>query len=345
MEKEKCKEFGFNLDQYSVIGNTDECAMALDAALITTPNAGIPVEVLTSFNQRAIDVLTQKRTATEIFAERKFSDRASLIQKVRMMEATGYTQPYDDYADNGKSGVNYNFIPRENYLFETVIKYGDLEQEMVAKTRANYLADLQASAALNIAIDFNRFYMRGVEGLENYGIINQPNLPEAIFASTVTVGGGSHTEWEYKTGAQIYDDIVAMVSDMSARAGGHVDLTTRYKLVIGTAVYAQLIKQNSLGTETVIGMIKRSLPNLEVVVAPEYDDDVLTDASHSGVQRMAQLIAVEVEGTPTGELGFSEKLSAGRVVPYMSHHAQKFMAGTYGAIIYRPVFVSTMIGV
>ena len=195
---------------------------------------------------------------------------------------------------------------------------------------------------LNIAIDFNRFYMKGVDGLENYGIINQPNLPSAIVAATVTVGGGTHTEWFYKTGAQIYDDIVAMISDMSARSGGHVGLDTKYKLVVGRAVYAQLIKQNSLGTETVIGMIKRSLPNLEVVVSPEYDDDASAD---SGVQRMAQLIAVEVEGIPTGELGFSEKLSAGRVVPYMSHLAQKFMAGTYGAIIYRPVFVTTMLGV
>lgn len=339
MDKEQCKEFGFNLDRYGVIGTDEECKMAMDAALITTPNAGIPVEVLTSFNQRAIDVLTQKRTATEIFAERKFSDRASLIQKVRMVEATGYTQPYDDYADNGKTGVNYNFIPRENYLFETVIKYGDLEQEMVAKSRANLLADLQSNAARVIAIDFNRFYMRGVEGLENYGIINAPNLPAAIVAAN---GAGGSSTWASKTGAEIYNDIVAMVSDMSARAGGHVDLATKYKLVVGTAVYANLVKQNSLGTETVIGMIKRSLPNLEVVVAPEYDDDM---GVASGVQRIVQLIAVEVEGVPTGELGFSEKLSAGRVVPYMSHHAQKFMAGTYGAIIYRPVFISTMIGV
>ena len=331
MDKELLQEKGFNLNQYGVIGADEECKMAMDAALITTANAGIPVEVLTSFNERAIKVLTQKRAATEIFAERKFSDRAELIKKFRQVEATGFTQPYSDYSDNGKSDVNYNFIPRENYLFETVIKYGDLEQEMVAKAKANLLADKQEAAALNIAIDFNRFYMSGVSGLENYGILNAPNLPAAITAATVS----GHTEWSYKSGAEIYADIVALMTNMSTRAGGHIDMTTRFKLVVGPSIYAELAKQNSLGTETVIGMIKRSFTNLEVVVAPEYDDST----------KKIQLIAVEVDGIPTGELGFSEKLSAGRVVPFLSYHAQKFMAGTYGAIVYRPVFVSTMTGI
>ena len=331
MDKELLQEKGFNLNQYGVVGADEECKLAMDAALITTANAGIPVEVLTSFNERAIKVLTQKRAATEIFAERKFSDRAELIKKFRQVEATGFTQPYSDYSDNGKSDVNYNFIPRENYLFETVIKYGDLEQEMVAKAKANLLADKQEAAALNIAIDFNRFYMSGVSGLENYGILNAPNLPAAITAATVS----GHTEWSYKSGADIYADIVALMTNMSTRAGGHIDMTTRFKLVVGPSIYAELAKQNSLGTETVIGMIKRSFTNLEVVVAPEYDDST----------KKIQLIAVEVDGIPTGELGFSEKLSAGRVVPFLSYHAQKFMAGTYGAIVYRPVFVSTMTGI
>lgn len=331
MDKEQLKEYGFGLDKYGVVGSLEEGKMAMDAALITDPNMGIPVEALTFFDERVIKILTQKRAANEIFDERKFGSRADLIRKFKQVEDTGYTQPYSDYSDNGKSDVNYNYPARENYLFETVIKYGDLEQEMTAKAKVNLLADKQAAAATNIAIDFNRFYMNGVSGLENYGILNAPNLPSAVVAATVS----GHTEWSYKSGADIYADIVAMVNDMSARAGGHIDLNTRFKLVVGPSIYAQLIKQNALGTETVIAMVKRSLVNLDVVVAPEYDDST----------KKIQLIAVEIDGIPTGELGFSEKLSAGRVVAYLSHHAQKFMAGTYGAIVYRPIFVSTMTGI
>lgn len=332
MDKEQLKEYGFNLDEYGVIGTIEEGKMAMDDALITTPNMGIPVEALTYFDDRAIKILTDKRTATEIFSERKFGSRADLIRKFRQIEGTGYTQPYSDYSDNGITNVNYNYPARENYLFETVIKYGDLEQEMTAKGKINLLADKQAEAANIIAIDFNRFYMNGVAGLENYGILNAPNLPSAIVAGT---GASGYATWATKTGAEIYADIVAMMADMSARCGGHVNMTTRYKLVVGPSVYPYLAQQNALGTETVLGMIKRSFTNLEVVVSPEYDDST----------KKIQLIAVEIDGIPTGELGFSEKLSAGRVVAYLSHHAQKFMAGTYGAVVYRPIFITTMTGI
>ena len=331
MEKEQLKEYGFQLDDYQVIGTQEEGKMAMDAALLTTPNMGVPVELLTYFDNRAIEIITQKRAATEIFNEFKAGTRADKIRKFLMIENTGYTQPYSDYSDNGKSDINTNYPARENYLFETVIKYGDVEQEETAKAKINLLARKQNSAATNIAIDFNRFYMSGVANLKNYGILNAPNLPAAITAATVS----GHTEWSYKSGQEIYADIVALMANMSARCGGHVDMTTKYKLVVGPSVYAYLAQQNALGSETVIGMIKRSFINLEVVVAPEYDD----------ATKKIQLIAEDVDGQPTGELAFSEKLIAGRVVPYLSHHAQKFMAGTFGAVVYRPIFVSTMTGI
>ena len=174
--------------------------------------------------------------------------------------------------------------------------------------------------------------MNGVEGLENYGILNQPNLPAAIVAKQ---GAGNSSLWSQKTGQEIYEDIVDMMSDMAERGEGLVDQSTKYKLCVGPSSNAQLNKLNTLGTESVLALIKRNFPNLEVVVAPEYDDTT----------KKIQLIALDVEGTPTGECAFSEKLIAGRVVPGLSHFAQKFMAGVYGAVIYRPVFVSTMTGI
>ena len=119
MDKEQLKEYGFNLDSYEVVGNAEEGKMAMDAALITNPNMGVPVEALTYFDERVIKILTQKRAATEIFNERKFGSRADLIRKFKQVEDTGFTQPYSDYSDNGKSDVNYNYPARENYLFET----------------------------------------------------------------------------------------------------------------------------------------------------------------------------------------------------------------------------------
>ena len=332
MDINTCKEYGIDLSQYKVCGGIEEGAMAMDAALVTTPNAGIPVELLTFFDSRAIEVLLAKRSATQIFNEVKAGSRADAVRKFRVQEATGYTQPYSDYANNGKADVNYNFPVRENYLFETTIAYGDQEVAETSRAKANLIADKQRAAATTIAVDMNKFYMNGVAGLQNYGLLNQPNLPAAIVAAN---GAGGTATWSTKTGTEIYNDIVALMSDIASRTEGNVDQQTKYKLVVGPSSNAELNKLNSFGTETVLTLIKRSFPNLEVVVAPEYDDTT----------KKIQLIAMDIDGTPTGELAFSEKLIAGRVVADLSSYRQKFLAGTYGAVIYRPVLVSTMTGI
>lgn len=333
MDKNILQEKGFDLSQYSVVGTQEEGVMAMDAALVTTPNAGIPVELLTFFDNRAIEILTAKRSATKIFNEVKAGTRADLVRKFRVMEKTGYTQPYSDYANNGKADVNYNFPLRENYLFETTIAYGDQEVAETSRAKISLVSDKQASAATAIAIDMNKFYMNGVAGLQNYGILNQPNLPAAIVAAST--GTGSSPLWANKDGGKIYDDIVALMSDIASRTQGNVDQETKYKLIVGPSSNAELNKLNAFGTETVLSLIKRNFPNLEVVVAPEYDDST----------KKIQLIALDVDGTPTGEMAFSEKLVAGRLVPDLSSYRQKFMAGTYGCVVYRPVLVSTMTGI
>lgn len=332
MEKETLKEYGIDVAQYSVVGTQEEGVMAMDAALLTTPNAGIPVELLTFFDNRAIDILMAKRAATKIFNEVKAGTRADLVRKFRVLEKTGYTQPYSDYANNGKADVNYNFPARENYLFETTIAYGDQEVAETSRAKINLVSDKQASAATAIAVDMNKFYMNGVAGLQNYGILNQPNLPSAIVAKN---GAAGTATWSTKTGTEIYNDIVALMSDIASRTEGNVDQETKYKLIVGPSSNAELNKLNAFGTETVLALIKRNFPNLEVVVAPEYDDST----------KKIQLIALDVDGTPTGEMAFSEKLIAGRLIPDLSSYRQKFMAGTYGCVVYRPVLVSTMTGI
>ena len=332
MDINTCKEYGIDLGQYKVVGGIEDGVMAMDAALVTTPNAGIPVELLTLFDNRAIQVLLAKRAATEIFNEVKAGTRADAVRKFRVLENTGYTQPYSDYANNGKADVNYNFPMRENYLFETTIAYGDQEVAETSRAKISLVADKQMAATTAIAVDMNKFYMNGVAGLQNYGLLNQPNLPAAIVAAN---GAGGSATWASKTGTEIYNDIVALMSDIASRTEGNVDQQTKYKLVVGPSSNAELNKLNAFGTETVLALIKRNFPNLEVVVAPEYDDTT----------KKIQLIALDVDGTPTGEMAYSEKLIAGRVIPDLSSFRQKFMAGTYGAVVYRPVLVSTMTGI
>ncbi len=57
------------------------------------------------------------------------------------------------------------------------------------------------------------------------------------------------------------------------------------------------------------------------------------------------MVCTSVAGTPTGDLGFSEKIRAGRIVPLLSSMRQKWSSGTYGAVCLQPFAFATLSGV
>ena len=73
-----------------------------------------------------------------------------------------------------------------------------------------------------------------------------------------------------------------------------------------------------------------------VTGAPEYN----TTAGE-----FLQLFANEIEGQRTMEVAFTEKLRAHPIKIELSSFKQKKSQGTWGAIIYRPIFVAAMLGV
>jgi hypothetical protein len=57
------------------------------------------------------------------------------------------------------------------------------------------------------------------------------------------------------------------------------------------------------------------------------------------------ILADEVNGQPTVEFGYSEKYKAHSIIRDSSSMYQKISAGTYGAIVYMPFAIVTMLGV
>lgn len=332
MDINELKGYGFDLTGYKglVEGNAEK--LAQDAALITNPNASVPVEFATWMDGNVVKILTAKRGATEIFDEVKKGDRATVFAKFKVGEEVGYTQPYDDYSSNGHSDVNYNYPVRQNYLFETIIHYGDVEQEVSALAKINLATEKQNSAAHTIAVDANKFYLNGVAGVENYGILNDPNL---LPATAATAGAGGSALWANKTNVEIYNDILESFGRISARSGGLVNETAPLKLVLSPASNVRL-GVTSQYNQSVRDLLKNYFSNLQIVVLPEL-------ANAAGAQMM--LVCSELDGQKTGECAFSEKFIAGRIVPELSSFKQKFMAGTYGAIVYRPFLIDLTSGI
>lgn len=309
--------------------------LAQDAALITTPNSGVPAEFLAYIDPMVIEILTAVRNARKIFPEVKKGDWTTPYFKFRVQEYTGVTTPYSDYADGGVAGVNENWPSREQYIFQTTIKYGDLETDMASVAKMNLASEKQKAAARIIDIDANRFYLFGVEGKEIYGLLNDPNLNASITPGTAA--GGSDTEWTEKTADEIYADVLSLAASLRQNSQGNINEDTPLVLVLSPQSNAQLGKINTYGL-SVRQMLKNEFgTRLDFVELPE-----LYNAT-SGSTIM--LIAKEILGIPTAQLGFGVKYRAGRVVPELSSFKQKISASTYGAVVYYPFAIATMEGV
>ena len=301
-------------------------ALAQDAALVTTPNTGVPVEFLAYIDPMVVEILTSVRNAKAVFLEEKKGDWTTAYAKWRADEIVGKTQPYSDYANGTDSDVNSNWLSREQYVFQTSIKYGDMEVDMAAQAKIELAAAKQRAAATIIDIDSNKFYLFGVSGKAIYGILNDPNLPNA---TTVTA-------WGSKTTANIYADILtSLFGVLSTNSGGHITNSTPLKMLVSPAMNVLLGKATDYNV-SVLDMLQKYFTSLEVVVIPELASMAAGDTIF--------MIAPEVNGTPTGLLAFGDKMRLGRVIPDMSSFRQKAVATTYGGIVLQPFAFASITG-
>lgn len=309
--------------------------LAQDAALITSANSAVPAELLAYVDPAVVEILTAPRNARELFPEEKKGDWTTPYMKWRANEITGSTGPYSDYGNSAESGINYNWFTREQYRFQTIINYGDLEVDMAAGAKISLAGDKQRAAATIIDVDANKFYLLGVDGREIYGVLNDPNLPAAISPASVTVNGTAVTEWADKSTQQRYNDVLALFQRIATQTQGLV--TNEDELVLGVSPTTNVLLGGATDFNvSVLDMLKKYFPRLKIVVVPQ-----LSAASGETLF----MIAPRIAGMDTGLLGFGEKFRAGRVVPDLSSFSQKFSATTYGGVIRVTAAIAQMVGV
>jgi hypothetical protein len=299
------------------------------AAMITTPNTTVPVELLAFIDPRVIEILTAPRRARELFSETKKGDWTTPYAKWRTDEIVGRTQPYSDFAQTGMSDVNSEWKSRQQYVFQTIIEYGDLETAMTGAARISFAAAKQRAAATIIDIDANKFYLLGVGAKEIYGILNDPNLPPAI-----TVSGGA--PWANKNTQQKYDDVLALFARLVKQAAGLIDKDTPLVLALSPEMSVHLGSASDFNV-SVLDMLNKYFSSLKIVALPELSGKPAADET-------MLLIAPEVAGMPSGDLGYGDKIRAGRIVPELSALKQKYVSTTYGGIVLLPFAFAQMTG-
>lgn len=309
--------------------------MACDAQpqLITVSNSGIPSYLSTYFDPKLIEVLVSPMKAAEIAgSEVKKGDWVTETATFSVIESTGETSSYGDFSEDGVAGANSNFPSRQSYHYQVMTQWGEKELERMGLARIDWANRLNIASALTLNKFQNKTYFYGVDGLANYGLLNDPSLSAPITPTTKAAGG---TSWAVATALEILDDVTKLYTQLQSQANGLVDLETVMTLAMSPNSQAYLTKTTQFNVN-VQDLLKKNYPGLTVKTAPEY-------ATASG--ELLQLIVDSVEGQRTVDTAFTEKMRAHPIIIAASSFKQKKSQGTWGSIIYRPVFVAQMLGV
>lgn len=310
--------------------------LAADAqpTLVTEGSSGIPAYFTNYVDPELIRILVTPMKAAEIIGEVKKGDWTTMTAQFPVVEAAGETSSYGDFNNNGMTAANVNWVPRQSYYYQTHTRWGERELAMYGEARIGYAAELNVASALTLAKFQNKSYFYGIEGLENYGLLNDPNLPASVTPGAT--GTGSSLLWADKDGQAVYDDIAGrLYARLVAQTKGLVERTDAMTLAMSPEMEVNLTKTNMYNVN-VSDQLKKNFPNLRVITAVEYS----TPAGE-----MVQLIADRLGDQDSAYAAFTEKMRAHAVVTEESSWKQKKSGGTWGAIIRQPLAIATLLGV
>jgi len=309
--------------------------LAMDAQpqLITQPNAGVPAFLAQIVDPQVIEVVLQPLRAAEIAGgEVKKGDWTTQSMLMPMAEPVGHVVAYGDYDNGGTVDANVNWVARQPFHYQTIKRVGERKLAEWGLAAIDYNARLDRSVVATFNRFQNRTYFYGVSGLQNYGILNDPSLITPITPATKAAGG---TTWVNATAQEIYQDVLALYTQLQVQMGGNLEMTDRMELVLSTTRQTALAKVSTFNVPA-SQTIREAFPNLTIRAAPEYS---------TGSGELMQLVVQSYDGVESIWTGFTEKLRAHTVVPELSAWSQKFSAGTWGAIIRRPIAIAQMLGI
>ena len=322
--------------------------LAMDAQpqLVSTANSGIPAYLTFFMDTDILRILTAANEAAEIFGEKQKGDWTSTTLLFPVVERTYEVSSYGDYNNNGRAGINTNFPERQPYLYQTVVEYGDLEIERVGLAKIGFVAEQKEAAIDGLNKYSNLTYFRGVAGLQNYGVLNDPSLYPAIAPAPKAAGGVSWMNGNVinATANEIFADIQGLVTQVITQSSGLINTKSRMILALSPKSENALTATNTFNVN-VAALLKNNYPNLEVRTAIQYGALSAQNPQGNAVGEIVQLYVPKVGGQETGYCAFNTKLRAGPVVRELSAYKQKMSQGSAGFVLRLPYAVGTLVGV
>lgn len=338
-ERRILAEFGIHMPDVAIYADTawgGNVQLAMDAQpqMITTPNSGIPAFLANIVDPQVIEAVLAPLRAAEIAGgEVKKGDWTTQSMMMPLAEPLGHVVAYGDYENGGTVDANVNWISRQPFHYQSIKTAGERQIAMWGIAAIDWSGRLDRSIAITFGRFQNRSYFYGVSGLQNYGILNDPSLITPITPATKTAGG---TTWTNATADEIYRDVLNLYIQLQTQMGGNLEMTDRMELVLSTTRQPKLATISTLTLVAVSVALKANFPNMTIRAAPEYS---------TGSGELMQLIVQEYDADQTLWAGFTEKMRAHPQVQELSALRQKFSAGTWGAIIRRPICIASMLGI
>lgn len=317
------------------------------SATLSDPNSGVPTILTTYVDPDVYEFLFAGNEAAKIYGEVRRGDWLMDTSLFPSTEHAGEVTSYGDMVTSGRATTNTNWQNYQSYLFQTIMEYGERELERAGLARINWVSELNKSAATLMDKFHNLTYFFGVNGLVNYGWLNDPALAASLTPSTKAAGG---VTWftaggtPNATATEVYNDILAIVQSLITQNAGLVNAKTKMTLGIGPNIATALNFTNSFNVN-VTDQLEKNFPNLEVKDAVQYGVQTTANPQGNAAGNIVQLIADDVQGQDTGFCAFSEKMRSHKIIYDLSSFRQKVTGGTWGGIIRQPSGVASMVGV
>ena len=324
-----------------------QLAMDAQPTLSTDPNSSIPSILTTTIDPEIIRAVFAPLQFAEILGERKAGDWLEETRMFPIVEETGEVSSYGDFNNNGRAGVNLNFPQFQSYLFQTFQIYGERELARAGWAKINYVGELGVSAADLLNRYQNLSYAFGIQELQNYGLLNNPNLSAALTPATKAWGG---TSW-FNNGApaatanEVYNDLISLVTQMVSQTNGAWDINSECTLAMSPQSQIAMTFANSFGV-FVRDLLKEGYPKMKIKIAPQYGTQSSNNPQgYSAAGNFIQLIADNLQRQTVAYCAYNEKLRMHKIVPELSAWKQKQTSGTWGSVIRTPAAITSMLGV
>lgn len=331
---DQARRFGFHFPDGARWISEGARAAADAAPYQTLLSTTVPAELTQYIEQDVVRILTAPTNARALLPEVKKGDWSASHAKFRIQEFSGRTAPYSDTAAGGTSDVNAEWMSREQYRFQTLITYGELEMAVLGAAKVDLVSEKQKAAASVLDINANKYYLYGVEGKGIHGFLNDPDLPAALAVSAGSTSG--NIGWKGKSTTEIYEDIVSVLyMQLVAQTKGLITSTSALTLALSPSMHVYLSKATDFNV-SVMDMLGKYFTSLTIVSLPELK-------APAGAETAVMFVR-ELNGIPTGHLAYSDKMRTHPLITKGSSYEQKISSTTFGCVIYYPLAFASITG-